>query len=118
MTDNTIAVTLVTYPDEVQPHIDILAQYQESPDLCTCNIMHMYAQGLAYPNGFSDSRFFTLVLYSADTMQKRTIKNRDGIGIENSVQVDIVRIYADGSTMIRFKHSVWVDVFQCVNVRN
>ena len=64
----------------------------------------MYPGEVAHPNGYYDSRFFDLVLFNTDTMEKRTIEYRDGIDCNygRGVALMMARIFADGSTMLKF----------------
>jgi hypothetical protein len=71
------------YPAEVQERIDALSLYAENDDLALFNIIHLYKTEIAYPNGYYDSMFFDLVLFNTKDMEKRTIKNRDGITLKN-----------------------------------
>ena len=107
----------IKYPAEVQERVDFLAQYKVNEDLETCHIMHLYAEGLAYPNGYYDSQFFTLVIYDTLKMQKREIQSRDGIDIATKkAGVKMVRIFADGSTLVKFDKTVAISVHQAVVV--
>ncbi len=107
----------IEYPPEVQERIDFLNTYKVNESLEVCHILQMYPEGLAYPDGFFDSQFFTLVLFNTETMEKRTIGGRDGINIEAKRNiVKMVRIFADGSTLVAFKNAVKIGVFQSVSV--
>jgi len=105
-------------PDEVQEKIDFLNTYTNNPKLQSFDAVHMYPNGLAYPDGYFDSMWFNLVGYNFTTKEKRTIEYRDGLHMNDYVEVDIVRIYADGSTFIRFKNKVSFGIYQCVEVYN
>lgn len=105
------------YPPEVKERVDFLAQYKVNENLDTCHIMHLYAEGLAFPNGYYDSQFFTLVIYDTAKMEKRKISGRDGIDIETKkTHAKMVRIFADGSTMVKFDNVVKVGIYQSVAV--
>ena len=104
------------YPNEVEGFIDFLDEYTENDTLETCHIMHLHPKGLAYPNGYYDSQFFELVIYNTETMQKRNVGKRDGLVFYDNAHIDIMRIFADGSTMVRFSHAVKIDGFQAVHV--
>lgn len=91
------------YSKDVQDKIDVLAKYKETMDLKTFHIIHLYPKKVAWPDGYYDSRFFDLVCFNTKTMEKKTYQHHDGLEFPSSCNVDIVRIFADGSTMIRFK---------------
>jgi hypothetical protein len=103
------------YPDEVQEAINVFSLYVENDDLALFNIVHLYKTEIAYPNGYYDSMFFDLVLFNTRTMEKRTLKSRDGITLKNVASHE-VRIFADGSTMIKFHELVGIRVFQHVTI--
>lgn len=107
----------MAYPLEVQKRVDFLNQYKVNESLSVCHILQMYPEGLAYPDGFYDSQFFTLHLFNTETMEKRIISGRDGIDIDAKKNiVKFVRIFADGSTLIAFRSTVKIGVFQSVSV--
>lgn len=99
------------YPKEVQEHIDALNQYAVDENLKEFDILHMYLGKLAYPNGYYDSRFFDLIGYNSVSMTKRNLGKHDGLTATHrcSAKIDIVRIFVDGSTLIRFKSPIAVD---------
>jgi hypothetical protein len=108
------------YPSEVQKRIDILNSYIINPNLSSANIFHLYPKELAYPDGFYDSRFFTLVCFNTLTNEKRIIENRDGLDFYSDLVIDLymIRIYVDGSTMVRFGSLQKFDIFQSVIIGN
>ena len=55
------------YPKGVQEKINVLKIYDLNIELTEYNIFHLYPKGLAYPNGYYDSRFFNLVGYNSET---------------------------------------------------
>lgn len=103
-------------PEKVQKHIAHLDNYVENEELNQFYILHLYPKKLAYPNGFYDSKWINIVGYNwiskddkITNMEKRDLGSRyDGIKFTENVKVDIVRIFADGSTLIRFKSPVFV----------
>lgn len=105
------------YPDEVKPFIAFLEEYKEDDSLQSCHIVHMYPRGLAYPDGYYDSQFFELIAYNTQNMTKGNLGKHDELVINDGVVVDMIRIFADGSTMIRFRHSVNFDLFQSVHIK-
>lgn len=104
------------YPNEVQKHIDYLDTYKEYHALEVFNLIHMYPKELAYPNGYYDSRFFDLVLFNEEIKEKRTVEGRDGIYFNNETKIKLARIFADGSTLIKFDGYVKIKIFQCVEI--
>jgi hypothetical protein len=105
------------YPPDVQKRIDVLNKYAIDNTLSSCDIIHIYPKGLAYPNGYYDARFFDMHIYNTQTWTKRIIEDRDGLSFDKSAtDIYIMRIYADGSTFIRFQSVHYLDIFQCVMV--
>lgn len=94
------------YPKEVQACVNVLNEYKENKDLKSFNIIHMYPKKIAYPNGYWDSKFFKLIAYNEELMEFRSFGKHDGLDICDNVPVDIIRIFADGSTLVRFKKYV------------
>jgi hypothetical protein len=103
-------------PKEVKKYIEHLNDYKENVDLNKFTIFHLYSVRFAYPNGYSDSKFFDLVGYNHHDMQVRHLGEHDGLVFRENIEIDIVRIFADGSTLIRFKKPVRVDIFQAIEV--
>jgi hypothetical protein len=92
----------MNYPAEVQRYIDRLDEYQLDDNETQFDILHLYPHELAYPAGFYDSRFFQLVGFNTRTKKKAFLGEHDGLNFNLvSNAIDVVRIYADGSTMIR-----------------
>ena len=92
------------YPKGVQEKINVLKIYDLNIELTEYNIFHLYPKGLAYPNGYYDSRFFNLVGYNSETMEYREIRISNELDFSNCKNKDIsmIRIFRDGSTFIRF----------------
>ena len=92
------------YPKEVQEKLNVLKLYKLNTELSEYNIFHLYPKGLAYPDGYYDSRFFNLVGYNSETMEYREIRIADELDFINCNNKDIsmMRIFADGSTLIKF----------------
>ena len=103
------------YPAEVQERINVLSEYTENNNLKECDIMHLYPGNIAFPDGYYDSRLFELVCYNSVTMEKRNLGNHDGIDTFGT-EVIGVRIFADGSTMVKFKRPVLVVDSKCITV--
>jgi hypothetical protein len=100
------------YPEEVWSMIKVLNEYREidSPIFNKFDILHMYPQGLAYPDGFHDSRFFELWAFSTRDMVKfKSKRPHDELRFTGHADMDIIRIFADGSTFIRFKTPRQID---------
>jgi len=91
------------YPKEVQGKIDYLSKYKLDDTQKEFNILHMYPQELAFPNGFYDSMFFNLHLFNEINMTKRILKYHDELRFDTFIDIQIIRIFADGSTIIKFK---------------
>jgi hypothetical protein len=111
------------YPIEVEKRIKFLNErYEEDQSVDTFHILHLYPGKIAYPNGYIDSRFFTLWGFNTDKMLKKNLGIRDGLDLTNvldpqeSPKVNIIRIFADGSTLIRFLTPVKVSPTQCADV--
>lgn len=104
------------YPEEVQKKIDVLSIYEETKTLARFDIFHLYPNSLCYPNGYYDSRWFTLIGFNTSLKLKRDLGYHDGLDFEENVEVGECRIFADGSTMVKFKHLVKVNLFQAVRV--
>lgn len=105
-----------TFLNDPLEHIEYLSTYKENDKLQEFNILHLYPGDLAWPNGYVDSRFFNLIGFNHNTMERRDLGKRDGLRFAPNVTVMLVRIFADGSTLIRFWKPVWVELFQCANV--
>ena len=105
----------MNYPSEVQALIDDLAAYKENDKLELFDLVHMYPDEIAYPNGYYDSRFFVLWGYNEKTHERRNLGTHDGIRFVG-VAIDIARIFADGSTLLRFQHFVKADLYACVEL--
>lgn len=109
------------YPVQVQRRVDVLEDYEYNPRLEKFNILHMYPGELAYPNGFYDSRFFLLVGFNTNTMEKNELGMHDALNMTKRLDtidpsVEFIRIFADGSTMIKFKEPVEVIAGQAATV--
>lgn len=106
----------MNYPKEVQPYVNVLNKYKDNEKLEQFDSFHMYDAGLAYPNGYYDARNFILVGYNEDKMLKRNLGKHDGLQIEKTVSVYIIRIFADGSYFVKFGHKVEIIDSQAVYV--
>lgn len=99
------------YPEEVQKNIDFLDTYKQVDNLSEINCLHMYPKELAYPNGYYDSRFFELWAFNFTTKEKCNLGTHDAIKAIPNVPMQIIdlRIFADGSTFIKFNETVKID---------
>ncbi len=103
------------YPAEVQRVLDeVFIRYTDDDTLGEFNIFHMYPVGLAYPDGYTDSQFFDLWGFNFMEKRKRYLGTHDGMMFRAGANVDIVRIFADGSTLIRMENLCFVDNLQNV----
>ena len=90
--------------ENYKKHMDILDAYTEEKSLSEYDIIHIYPKEQAYPDGYCDSKFFTCVFFNTITDEKRTTHNHDGIEFFNkSTDIRMIRVYVDGSIMIRFR---------------
>ena len=97
------------YPKEVQEQIAVLDTYAEDNSLKSFHILHLYPKGLAYPHGYHDSRVFELWAFNYNTMTKINLGKHDGMVFNRGIQIDIARIFADGSTFLRFLRPIEVE---------
>lgn len=95
-------------PQEVQREIDVLEMYTESDALIEFHILHLYPEGISFPNGYYDSRFFNLIGFNTATMQKRNLGRHDGINFEGMIEINSTRIFADGSTLLKFRKPIYI----------
>jgi hypothetical protein len=93
-------------PADVQEYVDVLAKYADAPSLSSFDILHLYPKEIAAPNGYFDSRFFELVGFNIVTMQKRSLGRHDSVDFDGDVGLQMVRIFADGSTLVKFRSPV------------
>lgn len=90
------------YPKPVQERIDFLNKYKENNNLNLFNIFHLYPKEIAYPNGFYDARFFELVGFNTDTMEKRNLGRHDAIDFPyGNCAISKAQIFADGAFLIQ-----------------
>ena len=106
------------YPEEVLKHIKFLSEYKEDDGLTQFNILQLYPLGLCYPDGYYDSRWFNLVAYNYLTGKMKNYGKHDGLKFDarNMPTVDIVRIFADGSTLIRFNEMCNIENWQATEI--
>lgn len=95
----------------VQEQIDFLDKgYRENASETEFNVLHLYPGELAVGAGFVDSKFFELIGFNTDRRTKKNLGTHDGIRFNRLgvTQVQLVRIFADGSTLIRLRKPVVV----------
>lgn len=108
-------------PKEAQEHIDFLTTYKVNEKLDTCNLVHMYDSGEfgALPNGdsqgFVDSKLFDVWCYDFDKKEKCKREGKDMLWLQGKIPVDQIRIFADGSTLVRFKYKIKIGWEQALN---
>ena len=109
----------MAYPKEVQENIDFLNEYEENDALTKFHIFHLYPGKIAYPHGFYDSRFFMLIGFNTDKMQKRDLGEHDAITFApNECPIADARVFADGSFFIKMSKEVQLDgMFQNIYIR-
>jgi hypothetical protein len=103
----------------IQERIDILGTYTEDEALEEFDILHLYPLENAYPDGFVDAKFFRLVGFNCETQRKRDLGRRDQLELNDFITTKVagIRIYVDGSTMIKFAGMVKVKLYKSAEVR-
>jgi len=114
--DETLLGEVDAAEKNYKEYIDFLNKYAQNDKLTHADIFHLYPGRIAYPDGYHDSRFFTLVGFNTKLMQKRVMNNKDGLHINKNAHIYLVRIFIDGSTLIRFNKPEIMDIFQCVEI--
>lgn len=112
------------YNQEVQECIDFLSTgYTENNSLDSFHILHIYPKDLAFPYdsedpiGFVDSRMFKLVGFNTAAMERREfIGQKDGLDFYDPVPIKAIRIFADGSTLVKFRSPVKVGMGQSASI--
>lgn len=103
------------YPKETQPYIDLLDEYEINDELDSFDCFHIYPKELCVQgddiNGFVDSRFFDVIGFSFIRHQKKNLGRHDELDflpytLYKPPEISRIRIYADGSTFIRFTKPV------------
>lgn len=95
----------MNYPLEVAGIIKVLDEYKVNDELEEFNIFHLYPKDLAYPDGYYDARFFELVGFNTERMEKRNLgENKDSLWINSPIKR--IYIYADGATLVEFSFMV------------
>lgn len=103
------------YTEEAQEKIDILKTYKEVEKLEYVDLLHLYDTGKCCVNddsGYHDSRHFMLWGFNVNQKKKINLGIHDAVSFgtgrlsENGDFILFVRIFVDGSTLIRFKYPV------------
>lgn len=99
---------------------EVFNMYTENKNLQQADIFHLYDTGeecIKENKGYHDSRMFNLIAFNTQTMEKRNCGFHDGLqSFNDNVNIYLVRIYADGSTMIRLHRPATISVFQCIEL--
>jgi hypothetical protein len=94
------------FPKEVKKEIAVLKKYTINDKLEEFQIIHLYAEkDPAFPNGFTDSRFFQLWGFNPKTMEKKDLGRKDAI-YTSKCTIEGMGIFADGSTFMKFRGKV------------
>ena len=108
-------------PKEIYDKHYALNRYNINNDLKTFDIIHIYSSNeLCYPNGYYDSMWMNVCIFNSNTMEKRWLKQRDGLmfNILNKYPLYLIRTYMDGSTLIRFNSILELEgVFNCLQIK-
>lgn len=96
---------------------EVFDRYTEVEYQSEADIFHLYDTGeecMKDNSGYHDSRHFILWTFNTKTMEKCNQGRHDSMTNSGNATVDIMRVYANGSFMIRFKGLVKMDIFQNV----
>lgn len=101
-------------PKKVKEFIDkTLSVYIENESLELFDILHLYdtgKYGIVKDDGYHDAKHFDLVGYNIELKQFRKLGRHDAIQLNSRHSVDCpidsVRIFLDGSTLIKFKRPI------------
>jgi len=96
---------IMEYPQEVKDKLAILDKYKPTKNLDQFDILHLYPMGLAFPTGYYDSRYFNLIGFNTQTMQKRDLGEHDCVDFSNC-QIEIAQVFADGAFLLKMKHLI------------
>ena len=91
----------------------IFDHYRITNSLNQADIFHLYESGVKHADsesGYHDSRHFKLMAFNTRTQEKCDLGVHDGIqNLTDDKVVDMIRIFADGSTIVRFRDPVKVE---------
>lgn len=99
----------MNYSKEALEIIYILNTYEEVNTLNTVDLIHLYDTGrvcIDDDSGYHDSRHFTLWGFNVELKQKTNLGIHDAVSFVEGNLVLFVRIFLDGSTLIKFKYPV------------
>lgn len=94
--------------------------YEAVENLKNADIFHLYdtkEECFKDNSGYHDSRHFILWAFNTSTRKKCNLGKHDGI--ENFSEENIInkiRVFADGSFMIRFENPVNIENQQCISL--
>ena len=81
--------------------------YTENDKLELFDILHLHDTGkcaIAKNDGYHDSRHFEVIGYNLKLRQSRKLGRHDSLNFTGDTSpVDMIRIFLDGSTMVKFK---------------
>lgn len=89
----------------------VFDSYKDTPNLSVADIFHLYDTGKECfhdNSGYQDARHMRVVAFNSETMQKCDLGIHDGIitTVKEEAKLFLIRMYADGSTLIRLKEPV------------
>lgn len=90
---------------------EVFNRYKLDENLKEFDIFHMYGDGrpcMLHGNGYIDAQNFQLWGYNTKIMKKRDLSTHDSINF-TGCEVRNVRIFMDGSTMVKFWHLVMIE---------
>ena len=94
--------------ESAQSAIDVLKRYQWSEQARNITILHVYPEGIAFPDGYYHGRWFRLIGYDEKERTRVDFGRHDRIIIEAGAEIKYIEIYADRSTLVMFRHPVEV----------
>ena len=100
---------------------EVFDKYTENLKLIQIDILHLYdtkKECLRKNDGFQDVRHFSLWGFNTMTMEKVNLGKHDGIINMSDVNFHSVKVYADGSFMIKMKQLVSISNVQCLMLEN
>ena len=102
--------------ETIQYHIDYLSRYTEVENMEKCDILHLYNTKKYWADNdwFYDAMMFDLWAYNTKTKQKIYLWEKDEI-MPYDCGIQMIRIFVDGSTLVRFKELVKIWWGQSMN---
>ena len=82
----------------------VLDKYKEVEDMKLVNLIHIYYKELTKGNGIVNSRFFEVVGYNTETMEKMNLGRHDEIREMSGYELPVkqIQVFEDKSTIIVF----------------